>query len=80
MVKCIQIGLLCVQDDPMNRPMMSMVNVMLSSSTVTLNAPSKPVFCIRGDGVSSDMYRFSQSASRSPMSLNEVSITELEPR
>jgi hypothetical protein len=80
MVKCIQIGLLCVQDDPMDRPMMSMVNVMLSSSTVTLNAPSKPVFCIRGDGVSSDMYRFSQSASRSPMSLNEVSITELEPR
>jgi hypothetical protein len=84
MVKCIQIGLLCVQDDPMDRPMMSMVNVMLSSNTVTLNAPSKPVFCIRKDGVGSDMYsdmyRSSQSTSRSPKSLNEVSITELEPR
>jgi hypothetical protein len=82
MMRCIQIGLLCVQDNPMDRPMMSMVNVMLSSNTVTLNAPSKPmyVFCIRKDGVSSDMYRASQSARRSPMSLNEVSITELEPR
>ncbi|GJN32573.1 hypothetical protein PR202_gb21087 [Eleusine coracana subsp. coracana] len=84
MAKCIQIGLLCVQDDPMDRPMMSMVNVMLSSSTVTLNAPSKPVFCFRKDLVNSDMYsdvyRSSQSASRSPWSQNEVSITELEPR
>ncbi|GJN11523.1 hypothetical protein PR202_ga29722 [Eleusine coracana subsp. coracana] len=84
MVKCIQIGLLCVQDDPMDRPMMSMVNIMLSSSTVTLNAPSKPLFCFRKDGVNSDMYsdlyRSSQFASRSPWSQNEVSITELEPR
>jgi hypothetical protein len=84
MVKCIQIGLLCVQDDPMDRPMMSMVNIMLSSNTVTLSAPSKPVFCIQKDGTNSymfsDLYRASQSARRSPMSQNEVSITELEPR
>jgi hypothetical protein len=53
MVKCIQIGLLCVQDDPMDRPMMSMVNIMLSSNTVTLSAPSKPVFCIQKDGTNS---------------------------
>ncbi|KAK3125237.1 hypothetical protein QOZ80_7BG0602150 [Eleusine coracana subsp. coracana] len=33
MVKCIQIGLLCVQDDPMDRPTMSMVNVMLGTTT-----------------------------------------------
>jgi hypothetical protein len=35
MMKCIQIGLLCVQNDPMDRPMMSMVNVMLTSNMVT---------------------------------------------
>jgi hypothetical protein len=72
MVKCIQIGLLCVQDDPMDRPTMSMVSIMLGSNTVTLDAPSKPVFCIRNDGTNSymysDLYRASQSASTSPMS------------
>ncbi|TVU38672.1 hypothetical protein EJB05_12056, partial [Eragrostis curvula] len=84
MLKCLHIGLLCVQDDPVDRPMMSVVNIMLSSSTVTLQAPSRPAFCVRKYGTNSDMYSevygASQSASRSPMSLNDVSITELEPR
>ena len=85
MLKCIHIGLLCVQDDPGDRPMMSTVNVMLSSSTVTLQAPSRPAFCIPKSGFNSEMNSevypgASQSASRSPMSLNDVSITELEPR
>ncbi|PAN14283.1 hypothetical protein PAHAL_2G397200 [Panicum hallii] len=85
MVKCIHIGLLCVQDDPADRPVMSTVNVMLSSSTVTLQAPSRPAFCIQKSGFNSEMYSevhagASHSVSRSPMSLNDVSITELEPR
>nr|CAB3458194.1 unnamed protein product [Digitaria exilis] len=85
MLKCIHIGLLCVQDDPAERPMMSTVNVMLSSSTVTLQAPSRPVFCIQKSGSNSEMYSdvypgAPHSVSRSPMSLNDVSITELEPR
>ncbi|KAK3125238.1 hypothetical protein QOZ80_7BG0602160 [Eleusine coracana subsp. coracana] len=84
MVKCIQIGLLCVQDDPMDRPVMSMVNVMLGSNTVTLNTPKKPVFCVRKNGTNlnmySDVYQGSQFTNRSPWSQNEVSITELEPR
>jgi hypothetical protein len=46
MLKCIHIGLLCVQDNPADRPAMSKVNVMLSSSTVSLQAPLKPEFFI----------------------------------
>ncbi|PWZ12579.1 Cysteine-rich receptor-like protein kinase 10 [Zea mays] len=86
MLKCIHIGLLCVQDDHEDRPMMSTVNVMLSSSTVTLQAPSRPAFCFPKSGfnseINSEVYPPGayQSASRSPMSLNDVSITELEPR
>ncbi|KQK15898.1 cysteine-rich receptor-like protein kinase 6 isoform X2 [Brachypodium distachyon] len=85
-LKCIHVGLLCVQEDPADRPMMSVVNVMLSSSTVSLQAPSRPAFCIQKWGtkdsdIHSEPYRgVSQSTSRSPMSPNEVSITELEPR
>ncbi|VAH29357.1 unnamed protein product [Triticum turgidum subsp. durum] len=86
MLKCMHIGLLCVQEDPADRPMMSVVTVMLSSSTVSLQAPSRPAFCIQKSGMNysgmhTDPYPgVSHSTSRSPMSPNEVSITELEPR
>ncbi|CAO1941742.1 unnamed protein product [Urochloa humidicola] len=50
MLKCIHIGLLCVQDNPVDRPVMSKVNVMLSSDTVSLQAPLKPEFYIPKSG------------------------------
>ncbi|CAD6342571.1 unnamed protein product [Miscanthus lutarioriparius] len=48
-LRCIHIGLLCVQGDPTARPVMSSVVVMLGSNTVTLQAPSKPAFCFRNN-------------------------------
>ncbi|KAF7015414.1 hypothetical protein CFC21_029263, partial [Triticum aestivum] len=91
MLKLVNIGLLCVQDSPADRPTMSAVNVMLSSSTVSLQAPSRPTFCVDDMEGFSGMYsgaypRGSQStgdskpqAAMSP-SPNEVSLTEIEPR
>ncbi|CAL5083312.1 unnamed protein product [Urochloa decumbens] len=87
MLKCVHIGLLCVQDNPVDRPMMSTVNVMLSSGTVSLQAPLKPVFFIPKSGYYSTISESYPTASQSTgngksgaMSPNEVSITELEPR
>ncbi|CAN6211866.1 unnamed protein product [Urochloa humidicola] len=88
MLKCVHIGLLCVQDNPVDRPMMSTINIMLSSATVSLQAPLKPVFFIPKSGYHSTVYSESYpTASQSTgnvksgaMSPNEVSITELEPR
>ncbi|KAF8689299.1 hypothetical protein HU200_042095 [Digitaria exilis] len=40
--RCIYIGLLCVQGNPGDRPMMSSVVMMLGSNTVSLQAPCKP--------------------------------------
>lgn len=86
MQKCVHIGLLCVQDNPADRPMMSMVNVMLSSSTFSLPAPSKPVFFTFKNGSYPHIYSESYPTTSQPtgqpgaMSPNEVSITELEPR
>uniref|UniRef100_A0A0D9WZW8 Protein kinase domain-containing protein n=1 Tax=Leersia perrieri TaxID=77586 RepID=A0A0D9WZW8_9ORYZ len=88
-VRCIHVGLLCVQENPASRPAMSTVNVMLSSGTVSLHAPSRPAFYIRkgsdGDGgtgsYSESFVGTLPSSGRSvPMSPNEMSITELEPR
>ncbi|KAF0909587.1 hypothetical protein E2562_038079 [Oryza meyeriana var. granulata] len=46
-VRCIHIGLLCVQGDPGDRPMMSSVVLMLGTDTVELQAPAKPTFFAR---------------------------------
>ncbi|XP_038981818.1 cysteine-rich receptor-like protein kinase 6 [Phoenix dactylifera] len=87
-LRCIQIGLLCVQEDPSDRPTMSTVVTMLSSDSVSLQDPSQPAFYIGKSGTNSDVYSndfhgdtHDRSANRSsPISPNEVSITELEPR
>ncbi|CAN6205641.1 unnamed protein product [Urochloa humidicola] len=43
-LRCIQIGLLCVQEDPADRPVMSSVVMMLGGDTVSLRNPSNPAF------------------------------------
>jgi hypothetical protein len=47
MVRCIHIGLLCVRDEPANRPTMSTVNIMLNSMA-PLSEPSKPLLADLG--------------------------------
>ncbi|KAJ1291237.1 hypothetical protein BS78_02G301900 [Paspalum vaginatum] len=88
MLKCVHIGLLCVQDNPVDRPKMSTVNIMLSSDTMSLQSPLKPVLFIPKSDYNSAVYSesypiVSQSTSNGKsgaISPNEVSITELEPR
>ena len=46
-LRCIHIGLLCVQEDPEDRPVMSSVVMMLGSNTVSLWNPSNPAFYAR---------------------------------
>lgn len=49
-VRYVHIALLCVQDGPTDRPKMSEVVIMLSSNTMSLQAPSRPPFCITNTG------------------------------
>ncbi|XP_078157094.1 cysteine-rich receptor-like protein kinase 6 isoform X2 [Carex rostrata] len=49
-VRYVHIALLCVQDNPTDRPKMSEVVIMLSSNTMSLQAPSRPPFCITNIG------------------------------
>ncbi|CAA7018259.1 unnamed protein product [Microthlaspi erraticum] len=42
--RCIHIALLCVQEDPEDRPTMSTIILLLTSSTVTLQVPRAPGF------------------------------------
>ncbi|KAK9997430.1 hypothetical protein SO802_022116 [Lithocarpus litseifolius] len=64
-VKCLNIGLLCIQDEPSDRPTMSIVIKMLDSETVNLPTPKQPAFFIRRDQSSS-------TYSNRPASIIEV--------
>ena len=44
-MKYVQIGLLCVQERPKDRPTMSSVVLMLGSDEMTIPQPKKPGFC-----------------------------------
>ena len=83
-IRCIHMGLLCVQEDPDDRPSMASVVLMLSSYSVTPPLPQQPAFFNR-TGTLSDFpimaLESDQSASKSmTWSVNEASITDLYPR
>lgn len=89
MLRCIQIGLLCVQESPYDRPTMSTVVVMLNAETVSLQAPTRPVFSIGhsrlavDSGFSSNAAGAYERDSRTLLitpATKDVSITEIEPR
>ena len=73
-LRCIQIGLLCVQEDAMDRPTMSAVLLMLSSET-TLPSPKQPAFIFRR--ATNDLELI---IGRELYSINDVTITKLEAR
>ncbi|XP_009412446.2 cysteine-rich receptor-like protein kinase 44 [Musa acuminata AAA Group] len=84
-LKCIKVGLLCVQENPVDRPKMSTVNVMLNSDSVSLPAPSRPAFCVGKSSMDPNSNKSilgtkNQTTQSVTMSPNEVSISELEPR
>ncbi|TVU19884.1 hypothetical protein EJB05_36063, partial [Eragrostis curvula] len=70
MLRCIHIGLLCVQDDPQLRPRMASIVLMLNSHSVALAVPTEPVFTVPGEKM--------RVAAPEP-SVNEASISHLEP-
>ncbi|KAJ4917133.1 Cysteine-rich receptor-like protein kinase 11 [Raphanus sativus] len=66
--RCIHIALLCVQDNPEDRPMLSTIILMLTSNTITLPVPQLPAFFTRSmhrlDPLSEELVVSSQSTSK----------------
>ncbi|XP_047084605.1 receptor-like serine/threonine-protein kinase SD1-8 [Lolium rigidum] len=73
-VRCIQIGLLCVQEQPRHRPTMSAVTMMLGSENVALPEPCEPAFSTGRNNISED-----KEATRSN-SASSWTITVVEGR
>ena len=71
LLKRIHIGLLCVQEDPADRPTMSLVVVMLATDTITLPQPTQPAFSVG---------RVKSSSDLKVCSANEVTLSTVSPR
>ncbi len=83
-IRCLQIGLLCVQDDPADRPTMASIVLMLNSYSMTLSSPQQPAYFLRSREENM-LLKESESSNKStsksmPLSVNETSITEVYPR
>ncbi|CAL5441315.1 unnamed protein product [Camellia sinensis] len=75
-LRCIQVGLLCVQKCPEDRPMMSSVFLMLVSDSAILPQPKQPGFYIERSSIETH----DQSLFKSTPSINEVTMTCLAAR
>ena len=74
--RCIEIGLLCVQDQAADRPTMSAVIKMLGNDS-TLAAPKHPAFIFKRTTIHD---RSDPSTSEGNNSVNGLSITVMEAR
>ncbi|CAL5014691.1 unnamed protein product [Urochloa decumbens] len=70
----IHIGLLCVQDSPDCRPLMSEVVSMLENKTIQLPIPTQPMYFARRD------VEPGRNGNNRAFSLNDMGFTELEGR
>ncbi|KAF5472083.1 hypothetical protein F2P56_008826 [Juglans regia] len=71
-LRCIQVGMLCVQDSATQRPTMSSVVLMLESEAVTLPLPRQPNFTsMRGSFVDTE----SSTAGHEIASSNDLTVT-----
>ncbi|KAL6333656.1 hypothetical protein AAG906_028841 [Vitis piasezkii] len=84
-MRCIHIGLLCVQENVADRPTMASVVLMLSSYSITLPLPSQPPFFMHSSmDTEAPLLQDSDSgatrSSDNALSVNDASISELHPR
>ncbi|KAL4281956.1 hypothetical protein GQ457_03G005930 [Hibiscus cannabinus] len=70
-LRCVNIGLLCVQEDPSDRPTMSNVLFMLGSEAPSLPIPKRPAYVVRrslsGSASSSSQQQWNAELSTSTL-------------
>ena len=71
---CIHVGLLCVQENPDDRPLMSAVVFVLENGSTTLPAPNRPAYFVRR---SAEMEQIGAGIQNS---VNSLTLTEMQGR
>ncbi|XP_065865643.1 cysteine-rich receptor-like protein kinase 44 [Euphorbia lathyris] len=80
MIRCIHIGLLCVQEDLGKRPTMSSIVLMLSSSCVSLPIPSTPAYFMSTIDEFEAQQSFKYHLFTTDESVNQMSLSDQGPR
>lgn len=70
-IRCIHIGLLCVQEKVTDRPTMSSVVLMLNKDSVTLPRPLPPVFSNSNRGEESEDHTGEYDSTTDELKLSE---------
>ena len=76
-LRCIHVGLLCVQDQATDRPTMLDVATMLSSETVQLLPPKQPAYLIN---IVQEKPSEVSEIKPENCSMNDVTISEMKAR
>ncbi|KAL3522068.1 hypothetical protein ACH5RR_014902 [Cinchona calisaya] len=81
-LRCIHVGLLCVEEDADRRPMMASVVYMLNSNFVSLPTPYLPAISRhnKSESIPEEIESDRSAIKLLSTSANKVSITELYPR
>ncbi|KAI9082796.1 hypothetical protein K1719_035253 [Acacia pycnantha] len=74
-IRCIKVGLICVQERPEDRPTMSSVVLMLSSENASVPHPKKPGFVARTHTDTDSPIQQEESYS-----VNQVTVTLVDAR
>ncbi|KAI3862948.1 hypothetical protein MKW92_023270 [Papaver armeniacum] len=78
-LRCIHVGLLCIQEFPKDRPSMSAILSMLTSENATLPSPKQPAYVMErrtsSQSQSDSFPSFQESAS-----INDLTVTNVEGR
>ncbi|XP_062012058.1 G-type lectin S-receptor-like serine/threonine-protein kinase CES101 isoform X3 [Rosa rugosa] len=76
LLRCIHVGLLCVEENATDRPNMSDLISMLTNESVPLPKPTKPAFCTRRNVITSGIDRKGPDLE----SINGLSISDFAAR
>jgi hypothetical protein len=74
-LRCVQVGLLCVQERPEERPHMATVFLMLGNQSAVMPQPRHPGYCSDRGSASTD-----GECSSSTCTVNDVTVTIVEGR
>ncbi|KAL3522070.1 hypothetical protein ACH5RR_014904 [Cinchona calisaya] len=81
-LRCIHVGLLCVEEDATRRPRMASVVYMLDSNSASLPSPYLPAVSRhnKSESIHEEIESERSGTKLLPASVNKASITELYPR
>ncbi|MBA0783992.1 hypothetical protein Gotri_001620 [Gossypium trilobum] len=77
LIRCMQLALLCVQENPADRPsMVDIFAILKNESSVAISVPKQPAYSITRDEGKGSI----DIGKKNVFSVNDASITQVEPR